>query len=147
GRLPDGGAGVVDADRRRVDAGGGRDTLLECRCVDDGLEGGAGLPARLERAVELGEGEVPAADERPDAAVVRIDGDEHTLEVRRGRAVRRRRAVAGDRVAVAAVSAGLDPLDLLDQRLLRSPLEGGVETGVNAEPADVRVGSEALPQL
>ena len=67
---------TVDDDARR------RVAVVERRRVDQRLERRAGLAARLRRAIELALGEAEAADDREDAAGMRIHGDQRAADLR-----------------------------------------------------------------
>src|SRR5690606_4663628 len=74
----------VIVDDRCIDHdAGGVQPALQRRRVDEGLEGGAGLAARLCCPVVLAELEIQAAAERDDRAVARIEGDQRALYRRR----------------------------------------------------------------
>ena len=72
---------LVD-DRRVEHDGGGRESGLQRRRVDEGLERGTRLAARLDHAVELRGVVVEAARQRDDRAVVRVERDEGALDLR-----------------------------------------------------------------
>jgi hypothetical protein len=55
---------------------------MEAAGVDDRLEGGAGLPSRLQRPVELAPLEVVAADEGEHLARLDLEGEQGTLHQR-----------------------------------------------------------------
>jgi len=74
---------VLSADgvgnRRVLDLRGGREPGLERRDIDEGLEGGAGLPLGLHRPVELAPEEIRAADHRLHVAGLRLHRDHRPL--------------------------------------------------------------------
>src|SRR5262249_62402868 len=72
---------------------------MECRRVDERLEGGARLAVGHERAIELTGPVVAAADQRSDLAGARIDRNQRRLEAGgslRLPGSRRRRLEAGE---------------------------------------------------
>jgi hypothetical protein len=82
-RLPGPAARERQAQRRVLDDVHGRVVGLQRGQVDERLEGRAGLPLRLQRAVELGVVVVAPADHRADLAGVRVHHDHRALQVRR----------------------------------------------------------------
>ncbi len=105
------------------------EAVLQSRGVEEGLDGRAGLPRRLDGPVELAVPEGVAADERPDLPRPRVDGNEgpvaEGLLVERDLGFVRRRVEGGD-------------FDLDDV----SPLEDGLEAA-GLGPADVLAGHAA----
>ena len=81
---------LADADlrvRRFVDDGrvghdrGRREAVIETGGVHERLERGAGLAARLRRAIEVVQEEIEATVQRHDRAVERVDRDERALNL------------------------------------------------------------------
>src|SRR5690606_19789534 len=66
----------IEHDRRRVEA------TLEGRGIEERLEAGAGLPARLRRPVELAAREAEPARQRPQCTGVRFQGYQCGLRTR-----------------------------------------------------------------
>src|SRR4029450_2112690 len=98
-----------------VERTGGEEARRERRAVDEGLEGGARLPARLERAVELAVLEGIAAGQRQHVAARDVERDQRALD--RGRLPAR---------ALAAVPR-VERLEPAPQRSLRLAREPGIE--------------------
>ena len=83
GRLPLAEAcALIDHEGRIQYAGRGGEAIVERGQINEGLEGGAGLPGGLGHPVELAVLEAPAAAEGQHAACVRIHGDEAAFDIR-----------------------------------------------------------------